>query len=90
MFSVPTEVPAAGKARWLAELADVLDEARRLLFELGIPDEAAAETLDLYVRIEAARLEVQSLRLSRSVAPRVEPGPEWSNFVPWPAAQAGS
>jgi hypothetical protein len=90
MFSVPTEVPAVGKARWLAELAQALDEAHRLLFELRLPDEAAAEALDLYVRIEAARLEVQSMRLSRSIAPRIEPGPEWTNFIPWPAERARS
>jgi hypothetical protein len=88
MFSVPTEMPAAGRARWLAELAEALDEAHRLLFELDLHDHGAAEALDLHVRIEAARLEVQSLRLSRSVAPRIEPDPEWSNLIPWPAQRA--
>ena len=90
MFSVPTEMPAAGRARWLAELADALDEAHRLLFELDLGDAGAGDALDLYVRIEAARLEVQSLRLSRSIARRTEPGPEWTNLVPWPGARASS
>jgi hypothetical protein len=89
MFSVlPTEMPPAGRARWLAELADALDEALRLLLELDLNGGAAAEARDLYVRIEAARLEVQSLRLSRSIAPRTEPDPEWSNLIPWPAERA--
>lgn len=90
MFSVPTEAPAAGRARWLADLAEALDEAHRILFELRLPEERAAEGLDLYARIEAARLEVQSLRLSRSIASRTEPGPEWSNFILWSPERARS
>lgn len=90
MFSVPTEAPAAGKARWLADLAAALDEAQRLLLELGLHDDDAAEARDVCVRIEAARREVQSLRLSRSIAARIEPDPEWSNFIPWAVERARS
>jgi hypothetical protein len=42
-----------------------------------------AAAKELYLRIEAAKLEVQSLRLSRSVNPRPEPGPEWVQSAPW-------
>lgn len=90
MFSVPTEVPAAGRARWLADVAEALDEAHRILFELKLPEERAAEALDLYVRIEGARIEVQSLRLSRSNGSRTEPRPEWTNLIPWAAESARS
>jgi len=89
MFSVPTEVPAADRARWLADVADALDQAHRLLFELDLESDVTADALDLYVRIEAARLEVQSLRLSRSITPRTGPDPNWTNLSAWPVERAG-
>lgn len=89
MFSVPTELPAADRARWLAEVADALEQAHRLLFELDLKEDSAAEALDLHLRIEAARLEVQSLRLSRSITPRTRPDPDWTNFPAWPVERAG-
>ena len=89
MFSVPTEVPAADRARWLAEVADALEQAHRLLFELELTADSAADALELNVRIEAARLEVQSLRLSRSISPRTPPDPNWTNLPAWPVERAG-
>jgi hypothetical protein len=88
MFSVPTEMPAADRARWLAELADALDQAQRILFELELPGSSAADALELCTRIEAARFEVQSLRLSRSTAARRKAGPDWTNLLPWPSDRA--
>lgn len=90
MFSVPTEVPAADRARWLSELADTLDEAHRLLFELDLDEDSVPSARDLYARIEAARLEVQMLRMGRSIARRRETGPDWSNLIPWPIDRTGS
>jgi hypothetical protein len=89
MFSVPTEVPAPDRARWLAEVADALDQAHRLLVELDVQNDATADALELHLRIEAARLEVQSLRLSRSVAPRRRSEPNWINQSAWPVERAG-
>ena len=89
MFSVPTEVPAADRARWLADVADALDQAHRLLFELDLESDVTADALDLYVRIEAARLEVQSLRLSRSITQRTGADPNWTNLPAWPVERAG-
>jgi hypothetical protein len=89
MFSVPTEVPAADRAGWLAEVADALEQAHRLLFELDLENDATSDALDLYVRIEAARLEVQALRLSRSITPRARTDPNWTNLPAWPVERAG-
>jgi len=36
MCSVPIEVPPADRARWLAELAQALDDAQRLFRELDV------------------------------------------------------
>ena len=84
MFSVPIEVPPAERARWLAEVSDALEQAHRLLCELDIDDASTPDALDLYVRIEAARIEAQALRLSRSITPRAEPDPIWTNLSAWP------
>ena len=71
------------RARWLAEVAQALNEAQSLVTRLnqGVADQP--EGAELYLRIEAARLEVQSLRLSRSLQPRQEFGPEWTGMQPW-------
>lgn len=83
MCSVPTELIAAQRARWLAEVSDVLEEARRLLTRLSLEGETSAEAHEAYLKIEAACLEVQSLRLGRSLRQRVELGPKWIGSSPW-------
>ena len=81
MGSVPAQVPAAERARWLAEVAEALNDARQLLVGLDLPSESRAEARELYLRIEAARFEVQSLQLSRSLNPRNENDPKRMNLV---------
>ena len=73
---------AAQRARWLAELAGALEEARRLLKQLAT-DGIGIETIELSARIEAAHFEVQALRLKRSTGGGQDLGPEWSKDVPW-------
>jgi hypothetical protein len=81
---VPTEGPsAAERATWLAELSDVLNEAHELLVTLNLQDERRSDALELYLRIEAARLEAQSLRFGRSLQPRQEAPPKWIGLEPW-------
>jgi hypothetical protein len=89
MFSVPAEVPSAHRARWLAEVADALDQAHRLLCDLDLDSDAAPDALELRGRIEAARLQVQVLRQSRPIALPAEAGPEWTNLIPWPVKRVG-
>ena len=83
VYSVPPEIPAAERARWLAELSGVLNEAHHLIQRLELRDDQCALAKELHLRIEAARLEVQSLMLSRSLQPRPESSPEWSQLPPW-------
>jgi hypothetical protein len=88
--SVPTEVLAAERARWLAQLSEALEEAHRLLIAADFEDEERCAMRELCWRIEAARFEVQSLRLSRSLNPREEKGPAWMQSLPWRPAGRGS
>ena len=83
MCSVPTEVPAADRARWLAELAEALNAAHELLQNLPFAEGEGATANELYIRIQGARLEVQSLRLSRSLNARQDSRPDWIESGPW-------
>jgi hypothetical protein len=83
MVQVPGEEPAVQRARWLAELSEALDEARRLMKRLGAA-EGQLESVELYARIEAVRLEIEAIRVGRRYASRQEFDPERINF---PATQ---
>jgi acyl-CoA reductase-like NAD-dependent aldehyde dehydrogenase len=81
VVGVPNEDSAARRARWLAELADALEEARRLIKQLGAA-EGQIDAVELYARIEAVRLEVQAMRLRRSAgADKFDR--EWTKDFPW-------
>ncbi len=51
----------AARTVWLKELARAIEEAQRLAWRLGIV-EGRSQALDLYVRLEIARAEVEALR----------------------------
>ena len=53
---------AATRARWLSELAIAIDEAQWLAWRIGVVEGHNAEALELYVRLEIARAEVEALR----------------------------
>jgi hypothetical protein len=56
------EQMAALRAEWFAQLAEAIDGAQRLAWQLGTNDGTSTEARDLYGRLEAARLELDSLR----------------------------
>jgi len=78
---MPNVESAARRAVWLAELADALDSARYLVKEFE--SEGRIEAIELHARIEAARFEVQALRLRRSQSNYEDSDPEWSKDIPW-------
>jgi hypothetical protein len=91
MCSVPIKVPtAAERAQWLAEVAEALKSAQQLVASLNVNGERRADALELYLRIEAARLEIQSLQLSRHLQPRSEIAPKWTGLQPWAAGSRES
>jgi hypothetical protein len=67
---------AAQRTQWLIDLSAALDEVRSLVTDLEIGDDRRAFARDLYFRIDAARFEVKSLLLSRSLnlPPGANPG----------------
>lgn len=82
MVTMSSGEGAARRARWLAELASALDDARRVTKELGA-DEGRIEAVELYAQIEAVRLEIHAMRLARMSRESGNFGPEWSKDIPW-------
>ena len=80
MVRVPKDDTAASRARWLAELAGALDEARILTTEL-FAAEGSGEALELHARIEAASFTVRAMRLMRSGGAAFDP--DWIKDIPW-------
>jgi len=80
---VPTDVTAAQRARWLAELSGALEDAQKLLSELIPGDTRNGDALDLRARLEAALAEARSLQFGRTKDRQPDFHPEWSNLVPW-------
>jgi hypothetical protein len=74
---VPIEVSASERARWLAELAEALEQAERLLWSLPELPRGRSEIMELYASLDAARAEVQALRSRRVVPSRPNPAPFW-------------
>jgi hypothetical protein len=75
------ETSATERARWLAELALALEEAQKVAWRLGVSEGDNAEAKELYSRIEAARAEVDRLRLSGFRRIREESDPDWCNLL---------
>ena len=68
----------------------MLNEAHEVIQHTNFSEQQRVAAKELYLRIEAARLEVQSLRLSRSLNPRPESNPEWVQSAPWQPARMRS
>jgi hypothetical protein len=86
VIRVPTDVSAAERARWLAELAQVLQEAQKLASQLAVAQGRKSEALDVCARLEAAYAEVQRLRRGRMSASEKNIDLNWSKHLPWDRA----
>lgn len=75
------EESAATRARWLAELANAIESAQRLAWQLGTATRPSPEARELYGRLEAARVEVESMRGISIHTPLAEPA--WLAALGW-------
>jgi hypothetical protein len=62
MSDGPDHTSASARARWLAELALAIDQARRAAEHYEFAEDDALEVRALKARLEAIRLEVDELR----------------------------
>ena len=85
-----SDASPAERAQWLAELAEALEKASVLITRFALTADNQPEVFDLYLRMEAARLEVQALRASRSLHPRDENALERTDLPRPGCAEPGS
>ena len=83
MERVSDESSGAARAQWLAELSEALEQAHKLMWKLGIGDGGGPAAMELYLRVEAARLEVRALRLGRRYQMIDDIDPERPEPLPW-------
>ena len=69
---------AAVRARWLAEVAQALDQARTVVERMDSTPDNWRERAELAYRIEAARQLTRSLRLSSERRMGRENPPQWT------------
>jgi hypothetical protein len=79
---VPNEGAAVARARWLAEVAEALEEARQVMKQLGVMA-GGIEIVELYDRIDALALDVDFMRRKRASQAGEHFHPEWSKNIPW-------
>jgi hypothetical protein len=77
----PDQASASDRARWLAELAEAIDQAQRVAWALGIAEGDDPEAKELYGQLESARAEVESLRHGRWIRRSREPNPDWPKIL---------
>jgi hypothetical protein len=56
------EHAVAWRAEWLARLAEAIEGAQRLAWQLRTDESSSLEARELYGRLESARIELESLR----------------------------
>lgn len=80
---------AALRAEWFAQLAEAIEGAQHLAWQLGTQETTSIEARQLYGRLEAAKLELDSLRgLHDRTVCAIEP--DWLQklgFAPTPEAE---
>ena len=54
--------PASARVQWLSDLLRAVDEAQWLAWRIGVVEGHNALALDLYVRLESVRAEVEAMR----------------------------
>lgn len=71
------ELSAAERARWLAELAEAIEEAQRVALRLGRAQGTSGKARELHAQLETARAEVEALRRGGWSRQEVDLPPKW-------------
>ncbi len=70
------------RAEWFARLSEAIDGAQRVAWQLRTYGSSSHEARELYSRLEAARLELESLR-SLGVPQMDGADPDWLGKLGW-------
>jgi hypothetical protein len=79
LHRAPDQTVALERARWLAELAQAVAQAQKLVWTLGVMEGDNEEARELYARLELVRSDVEALRFGGWVEVREEVDPLWLN-----------
>lgn len=71
------QLSSAERARWLADLAAAIEDAQRVARNLGHSESGSSEAKELYAQLEAARVEVESLRRGHWPRKELDLPPNW-------------
>jgi hypothetical protein len=77
--------PIMVRAEWFARLLEAIEGAQRVAWQLRTSASTSHEARQLYSRLEAARLELESLR-NVVAAPPEKPDPDWLDKLGWSSA----
>lgn len=70
------------RAQWLAQISEAIESAQHLAWQLGTRDGSSNEARELYGRLEAARLEIETLRrIGLYESTKFEP--DWLQKLGW-------
>ena len=75
---------AAERARWLAELATAVDEAKRVARAWNASQGSCAEAIVLLGRLDVVKIEVEHLRGAGWSARAARVDPPWTSLFPAP------
>lgn len=78
---------AALRAEWFAQLAETIEDAQRVAWQLRTREDASSEARELYSRLEAARLELNSLRGADAESSRTFDA-DWLRALGWSGSLA--
>ena len=70
------------RAQWFVQLAEAIESAQRLAWQLGTREDTSGEARDLYGQLEAARVELDSLRGMNSPL-AASPELDWLHRFGW-------
>ena len=70
-------VSGAARATWLSELSKAIDEAQWLAWRIGVVEGHNALALELYVRLESVRAEVEAMRRPSNAFRNLASAGEW-------------
>lgn len=64
------------REQWFTEISDAIDGAQHLAWQLGARESTSAQARELFGRLEAARMELDSLRERKRTA-ELRIDPDW-------------
>ena len=74
---------AVERSRWLAELAQAVDQAQQLGRAMGVREGNCVPTKELFKRLESVRVEIEALRCGGWERRPIDTDPSWTYLFPW-------